>query len=296
MLQGLRNLFTCWKLDVYSTVAGGTYPLIDFEAVNKTDLFVLGGGELIRPDSLAMPTPCGLKFRNHSLAYKAYNHTFLAHLPWVKRVKTRKAILGCGVDAEAANQLHSSVLKDLAEFDYIGLRDTASLSILTDLPQLKGKVHYFPDLAFANKVSRHKKVGDYAAVVPTHRGKHLSRFPSELWLKEQLKDYGKAWFVPFGQKDNDDYYTSHLYSRCASEASFMHPNQVSLQSVTELFAGALKVVSYRLHGLILAFMVGVPYAVYPYHRKVERVFNDFGAFSLDEFREVQNEAFSEVVS
>ena len=57
MLEGLRQLFQGWQIQVVSDNDKSTYPKIDFDAVNKCDLFVLGGGELINADRLFFALP-----------------------------------------------------------------------------------------------------------------------------------------------------------------------------------------------------------------------------------------------
>lgn len=297
ILEGLRTLFKGWDLQVYSTCSGGAYPTLDFDKVNKCDLFVLGGGELIRKDCLAQPTPCRFKFKNHSKAYRLYNRTFLAHLPYLWRIKTRKVLLGCGVDATTLNR---NVLADLEQFSFIGLRDTASVETLKQYPKLADKTSLFHDLAFQLTPPKPAKKSDYAAVIPTHR-EGLELEASKAWLKENVTDYKTAWFIPFGKIDNNDYNTARvlsptLFLNGVVERNFLQPNQVNFSEVCKVMSGAREVFTYRLHGLILAHMLGVSYKFYPYHMKLNRVHETLASVCPDVIRVQQRKLMEDCVS
>ena len=292
ILEGLRTLFKGWEMQVYSTVTGGAYPTLDYNKANKSDLFIVGGGELIHKDCLAQPTPCRFKFKNHSLAYKLYNRTFLAHLPYLKHIKTRKVLLGCGVDAE---ELNWNVKKDLQQFSFIGLRDTTSMQTLKKIPELTDKIHLFHDLAFQLTPPKPTKKSDYAAVIPTHR-EGLSLESSEQWLKENVTGYRKAWLIPFGKNDNDDYTTARVLSPtlflAGVRSEFMLPSQVNFTAVCNLLSGAKEVFTYRLNGLILAYMLGVPCRFYPYHPKLNRVHDTLTGVCPDVIRREQQKTLN----
>lgn len=151
ILEGLRQLFKDWQLQVYSSDDAGAYPMIDFDEVNQRNLFVLGGGELINKHFLWMPYPCSLKV--HSRLYRLYAHTPFARKSWIKQITIPKVILGCGVDVAGPEDLDGNVVRDLEQFQYIGLRDKVAVEILQSFPMLKAKVHLFYDLAFAINMS-----------------------------------------------------------------------------------------------------------------------------------------------
>lgn len=240
-----------------------------------------------------MPTPSRFNFKNHSLAYKLYNRTFLAHLPYLQRVKIPKAVLGCGVDAESPAQLKRNVTKDLAQFNYIGVRDQTAYNILASLPQLKSKVHLFHDLAFQTKIDTPTKSGDYAVVIPTGNGETVAK--SKYWLENALNGYSNVWFVPFGQRDHDDYFTSRILSSCNTSknpSNIVLPNDVTLTKVTRLMGLCKTVFTYRLHGLILAYILGKPCQFYPYHTKLNRVYQTLQYHSVEEIKRLQAEEFA----
>ena len=147
ILQGLKELFNDWQVQPYTNDGYGAYPEVDFDMVNKCDLFVLGGGELINSRWLWMPKPC--MFKPRTKLYRLYARTPFSRRSWINQVRIRKVVLGCGVDVEKPEELRSNVVHDLERFSYIGLRDYASIEILKSFPQLCGKVHLFYDLAFA---------------------------------------------------------------------------------------------------------------------------------------------------
>lgn len=296
MLEGLRQLFKEWQLVVMSSDEVGAYPLIDFDVVNDCDLFVLGGGELIGTDFLFMPSPSRVHFKIPSCAHRLYVHTPFGHSAWTHHIKIPKVILGCGVNAENASQLKPNVIKDLEQFDYIGLRDNVAVDILSSIPQLKSKVDLFYDLAFAvntNGSWQHSK--DMAVVIPTDRFTYGDKgvrqrciaMHSCHWLEKKLKPYDKAVFLAFGEKDNNDYETCRLLATYANNSQILNATQVGSTEVLNLIGEATVTFPYRLHGLILSFMTGTKYEFYPYHWKLQRVHDTILGLDLEEIQQKQ---------
>ena len=150
ILEGVRTLFHDWQVSVYTSDFTSAYPFMDFEEVNKCDLFILGGGELISPDHLFLPSRSLFRFNYRSDIYRLYSHTPWAFPRWVHRVKIPKIILGCGING---NYVKPNVVHELEQFSYIGLRDNQAIQILKQYPSLADKVHLFYDLAFALNMS-----------------------------------------------------------------------------------------------------------------------------------------------
>jgi polysaccharide pyruvyl transferase WcaK-like protein len=150
ILEGLRELFTGWQVIVYANDFSSAYPFLDFDAVNKCDLFVLGGGELISPKNLFLPSAGLFRFKPHSVLWRLYAHTRFAFPPWVYRIKIPKVILGCGVNG---NYVEQKVVRELEQFSYIGVRDNEATKILKPHLTLRSKVHLFYDLAFALNIN-----------------------------------------------------------------------------------------------------------------------------------------------
>jgi len=150
ILEGLRTLFNGWELKVFTSDFVSAYPFMDFDEVNKCDLFVLGGGELISPDHLFLPSRSLFKFKYRSDLYRLYSHTPFAFPRWVHKIKIPKVVLGCGVNGD---QVNSQVVEELGQFSYIGLRDNVAIEILKKHPTLATKTHLFFDLAFAIEMS-----------------------------------------------------------------------------------------------------------------------------------------------
>jgi polysaccharide pyruvyl transferase WcaK-like protein len=289
MLEGLRQLFKGWQITVMSDNYRSSFPKLNFDVVNECDLFVLGGGELINSDRL--------------FSSDLYS---LFHSSWVKRVKIPKVILGCGVNAENANQFSSNVIRDLEQFDYIGLRDNASVEILSAIPELKGKVHLFYDLAFAINTDglTWKPSKDLAVVIPTDRStcKHdsgIRQFNVAVescgWLTKKLKPYSETKFLAFGAEDNADLETCKFLSSCASNSEILSPNQLSIELVLRLLSECSFVFPYRLHGLILSFLVGAPCEFYPYHWKLQRVHDTITGYTPEEISLKQKTLFDELI-
>jgi polysaccharide pyruvyl transferase WcaK-like protein len=230
--------------------------------------------------------------------YRLYAHTPFAHKSWVSRIKIPKIILGCGVNAESASQLKPNVIKDLEQFDYIGLRDNTAVNILKSFPQLKNKVHLFYDLGFAvdtNGLSwQHSK--DMAVVIPTDRFTCSDRgvrecdvaIKSQGWLKERLKLYGKTVFLAFGEQDNNDYETCQILASCCSNNSeILRSSQMSFEEILNLIGESAITFPYRLHGLVLSFLAGTRYEFYPYHWKLQRVHDTIAGLDVGEIRQRQ---------
>jgi polysaccharide pyruvyl transferase WcaK-like protein len=286
ILEGLKNLFKGWEVTVYSNTPDGKYPAIDFDAVNKSDLFVLGGGELIRKDCLFYYSPL-VKYTK----IPACIHHYLLARDWVKKVKVPKMILGCGVNTNSTWQLNKLVRKELAQFDFIGLRDTASVSKLKAIPELKDKVALTYDLAFAvehQTLKQDKKKGT-AVVVPTNRPGYYEFEESQKWLEQHLRCYDKAVFLPFGKVDNDDYQTCRQLCRGNGHSEIVQPE--SFTHVYSLMLEAEHVYAYRLHGLIMAFITGAQYSFWPYHQKLVRVHHTLKGKSVFNVRLEQFDVF-----
>jgi polysaccharide pyruvyl transferase WcaK-like protein len=230
--------------------------------------------------------------------YRLYAHTPFAHKSWVSRIKIPKIILGCGVNAKGPSELRTNVIKDLEQFDFIGLRDNVAVSILKSFPQLKSKVHLFYDLGFAidtNGLSwKHSK--NRAVVIPTDRFTRSDRGVTECevaiksreWLKEKLKPYEKTVFLAFGEQDNNDLETCEtLAFYCTNKSEIIKASQHSLEEILNLIGDSQITLPYRLHGLILSFLTGTRYEFYPYHWKLQRVHDTIKGLDLEEIKQKQ---------
>lgn len=297
MLKGLHALFHDWKVTVMNG-AGGT---LDFDSINECDLFVLGGGELIHGHRLFMASPSRFKFP--SLAYRAYARTRFGKRPWVHKIRIPRIILGCGVNVEEPQQIAAHVVKDLQQFDYIGLRDKTAVDILNQIPGLREKIGLFYDLTFALDVETSGAVKHrtgLAVVIPTDRfttsdkGVLVTNISvnSQDWLKEKLQDYKETVFLAFGELDNDDHETCKSLSSVASNASVLRASNLSMKQIFDLLSECDIVFPYRLHGLILSFILGKRYDFYTYHRKLGRVHDTIKDSSPETIRRSQYTSFN----
>lgn len=290
ILEGFRHLFKGWNVQPLAATEQSQYPIFDYDVINNSDLFVLGGGELIYSDRLFFYSPLVRYASIPAFAHRVFNFT-----SWVKHVKVPKVILGCGVNAVSASQLAPNVVRDLALFGYIGVRDNASLEILQSFPQLKSKVDLFYDLAFQNYVDRCcRRQSDLAVVIPTDRANLKIVEQSRGWLQKSLEPYGSVVFLPFGQIDNDDYRTCQALASCHSNSVILEPSELSFKKVTELLSSCQMVYPYRLHGLILSFMAGANYDFYPYHRKLDRVHRTLTGCSIEAIKLKQETTMKEL--
>ena len=210
ILEGLRELFKGWQIQVYANDFSGAYPFLDFEEVNKCDLFVLGGGELISPSNLFLPSKNLYRFKKGSISFRLYARSPFGFPLWVHRVKIPKIVLGCGVNGDHVN---ANVVHELEQFSFIGLRDKFAVQILKAIPSLMGKVELCYDLVFAL---------------------------------------------------NMDGNTCRFLAR---------------------------VFPFKLHGLVLSHMAGVPYTFPFYHSKVHRVRDTINDLTMAEIRQKQKSSF-----
>lgn len=276
-LEGYKQLFTDWTIVPFTNKEP-----IDYDSVNNCDLFALGGGELINSDRLFIP------------------------YPWVHKVTIPKIILGCGVNVEKLKDIKPNVLRELESFSYIGVRDYTALNILKTYPKLSEKTGLFYDLALQlnHNLLGWREPKDLAVVVPTDRFSNQADHGIKIydvakksrgWLKESLENHAETVFIPFGREDNDDYKTCLQLASCSEHSKVLSYNEVSLQNVLKLFSEATKIYAYRLHGLILAFMVGVCCEFYPYHWKLKRVHDTLVGKSPYVIRRAQGEYLENVL-
>lgn len=284
VLGGLKQLFMNWDIEVYAATSESRFPVFNYDAVNSCDLFVLGGGNLIWGDRLFFYSP----LVRYSFIPAAVHRRF--RFGWSKKIRVPKAVLGCGLDTA---KLSFEVLRELYNFDYIGVRDTFSFNALSSYPFNCGLCY---DLALANKIEcSPKKFGDVAVVVPTDRVGLDAVSKSGVWLKEQLANFRSAVFVPFGKVDNDDYKTCRCLADICGKDNVVLRGPVSFGKMVTLLSSCGAVVAYRLHSLILAYMVGAKYSFYPYHKKLTYVHETLAEKSLAEIKDKQRGEFRKVL-
>jgi polysaccharide pyruvyl transferase WcaK-like protein len=310
MLEGIKFLseryLSCRDFLVMTTTHASDVPVFDASIVNKCDLLILGGGEMISP-----------------------RHVWLRHDGWQKAVTVPKIIMGSGVDG---TKLSPRVREALRDFSYIGLRDNDAHRILSEDQYLAARAHLTLDptlvLATKYKLSRCSEPG-VAAVIPTERRvwprgdmsmvskarKAIRRYVAasayverrgvfytsisnskEALGRELSKDkVCEVKLLAFGGDDNDDLET------CRELADYLKPSfAVSVlkpstpEEALRVIASCEKVYAYRLHGMFLAFSVGVPFSVYPYHLKLRRNYDTLREFSLMRALKVVDEAWDQL--
>lgn len=280
-------MFEGWEVKVFAATPASKYPVFCFDEVNKCDLFVLGGGNLVYGDRLFFYSP----FVKYTFV-PAFLHRWFLRWDWPKKIKVPKIILGCGLNT---NKLSGGVVKTLNHFDYIGLRDNFSVSALKSFGELGSKTSLFYDCAFANKFEVSKRrFSDVAVVVPTDRLKLNAARETRGWLRHHLSNFKTVMFVPFGQVDNDDYQTCKALASGVNGAVVLKP-PVSFGKAAYLLSSCGFAVSYRLHGMILAYMAGTKYIFYPYHMKLRCVHETLAETSLAEIKDKQRGEFRKVL-
>ncbi len=263
MLEGIQYLFPNDTFDVLSD--SNTVPDI-VKAANDSDLFMLGGGELIRE-----------------------NEIFLRKPHWDREITVPKVVFGCGVNSPNQH-LSSEVEESLKTWQYIGLRDEASYQAL--LPRLPN-VHLCldPSIILTEKRQIRSILENYAVIIPTERKSRqydpginsTSIFEDTLpALKADLskEQFDRVHILDFRGDDNDDAATCQRLMD-----DFAHLNghiYVSGSPLEALWSMALcrKAYTYRLHGMIFAWMLGMPFKPFLYHSKIQRVYETLAAFTL----------------
>jgi polysaccharide pyruvyl transferase WcaK-like protein len=232
------------------------------EKANESDLFILGGGELINRDRL-----------------------FLNAVAWDYNIIVPKLVMGCGLNNPDYVSLQDHVKRSLRRFQFIGVRDGESYKLLREDPQLKDNVclSLDPSLILPLKYGiTWNPMEGVAAVVPTDRKTNkydLGILATGIidQTKQQLLDQLKrdnvhlAILLAFGGDDNDD------YASCEQLAEHFKPHlsvrivkPTSPKEALEILSACGKVYTYRLHGLVLAYALGIPFCGFGYHRKVKR--------------------------
>lgn len=274
VLEGIKHLFHDDEVTVFNEKN------FSFTEVNKHDLFVFGGGELVGLTQLFLPSP------------------------WVNKIKVPKIALGVGVNSKTAWNMRHRVKRDLAQFNYIGVRDSTALKILQGIRQLQGKTGLYYDCAYSVPLEPSNVRTWLTVIAPTDRksNKHdkgVTRCNTTLnsvkWLTDTINLKCKTVFVPFGTEDNNDFET------CLSLAAHVDESEVwchslNIGKVASLFSHAELVVAYRLHAMILAHMLDVPYVFYPYHWKLTRVYESIKNVTVDAVRVKQKKVLKDVLS
>lgn len=208
---------------------------------------------------------------------------------WEQKIKIPKIIFGCGVNALEYGELADHVKRGLHSFDSVGLRDNTSLQILNEpLPtkSLRSKTYlsFDPSMALTlkHKISWRKQEG-VGIVVPTDRKTNLrdngvqifniiDKTKSALKFRLHRDEITKVVLLAFGGDDNNDYHSCmqlETYLEDDFETSIVRP-ETPVEAL-KILSRCSRAYTYRLHGLIFAYMLGAPYYYFPYHWKVTRI-------------------------
>jgi exopolysaccharide biosynthesis predicted pyruvyltransferase EpsI len=113
-------------------------------------------------------------------------------------------------------------------------------------------------------------------------------------------------FLPFGKEDNNDGDTCSCLFRCSGvlnnnsytckSADIIRDEDISLSLVIKYISEAKLVIPYRLHGLILAFIIGRNYIFYPYHQKLIKVNQTLNGHNPEAIKAWQKALFNKVIN
>lgn len=288
MLEGLKTLFKGWDLQVYAATTESKYPVFNLEEVNKCNLIVIGGGELVHRDRLFFYS----SLVKHT-SIPAFLHRWFS-FGWTGGLKVPKVVLGCGLESKDG-YVTGSVYSDLYSSRFIGLRDVWSLEKLK--ATTLRNVGFFPDLSYALPLKRStsKIQRDLAVVIPTNRSYLDTVNDSRKWLVYTLAKYREVVFIPFGSKDNDDYITCLQLSTSFKNSTVIEPKDVTLPLVIDYLSKCDLSVSYRLHGVLLSHILGVKSKVWCYHPKINHMLNTIKNNSVESLRNQQQKMFKQVL-
>jgi len=266
MLEGIKFLLKKYlginSYQVMTNARGLKIPYFDVSRVNKTDLFVLGGGELINRDRLYLPG-----------------------FDWLQKIQVPKIIIGCGInDVTKPSEMLPSVMDSLETFVQVNVRDFHSYQLLRSCPSIKNNVYFDfdPSFALGMKYSLNFSHNDSIAIIPTDRTTkkydpgilHLDIInTSKAILAKMLKeDKAKSIkLIAFGGDDNDDSKNCHQlqyylfeHDICLKTEIFRPKNALEALSI---IGSCRKVYTYRLHGIIFSYMLKLPCVSFDYHCK-----------------------------
>ena len=257
MLEGLKYILDKKWINGFD-VMNGTEPLPEIiSRINKSDYFILGGGELIHYDKLYLP----------------FKH-------WIKQVEVPKMVYGCGVTSE---KLQSHVVDDLKSFGNMYVRDKVSQSILEDY-NIPVELCLDPSISLINKYNiRAKPFKGLAVIIPTDRKDDKSdagiiktniiqetkqQLKQDL-MKENIKE---VILLPFGEEDNNDYESCKVLSKyLEKDFNCVILDKPPVKQALKIISIAEKVYSYRLHGCIFSIALNIPLMVFAYHIKILRM-------------------------
>lgn len=196
-----------------------------------------------------------------------------------RKLKLLFTVVEVGVNVAKSKDLKKQVIRELEQFSYIGVRDFTAYKLLSCFGSLKNRLDLFYDLAFSLPVTETwRGRGCYSVVFPTDRT--TRRYDCGIQLFNTAKSsvdwlrgfncFGRMVFVPFGGDDNNDLETCRVLCQSVGNGDVIF--KPSLSEVLSLLVDAKLAVAYRLHGYVLAKLLGVPCVVYPYHWKLSRVY------------------------
>ena len=274
ILEGLQYLFNKFfnttEFNVMTNVQTDSVPQFTLEKANDADLFVYGGGEIINP-----------------------RHMFVARKCWLRWIHEPKIIMGCGVNARQYGEFQDHIKPCLRGFKYIGLRDEVACNILREDPELQSKIVLTldPSMILREKYGLNwnstEKVGVIIPTDRTHRDfdrgilttNIVASSRSILKQKLLLDGIRQIKLVALGKEDNDDAATCRQLKDYLSEFDVSIYEPLTVKDALDLLCSCQKIYTYRLHGLVFAHVLGIPYSYFSYHHKLERAHATLRKFS-----------------
>lgn len=259
MLEGIQHLFAEHEF----TILNDRMPLRAIvDDTNRSDLFVLGGGQLINRNRLFLP-----------IQY------------WDRNIKVPKIIFGCGVNAQI---LERHVLDSLGSYRLIGFRDNESCNLIP-----RARLCLDPSLILAKKHEfEPTNKENMAAIIPTERGhrNYDEGIVSTTILEDSVtllrKDLEKEQFdnivlLAFGNEDNNDLETCKRLQRYLPDYNTVILKPENPRNALDIIRRCRKTYTFRLHGLLFSWMLQVPFKCFGYHRKIRRVYDTLKDFTLE---------------
>jgi polysaccharide pyruvyl transferase CsaB len=273
LLSRLKREFPHVKLTVLSHCPRLTAQLHQTETINrwnpwqlrralmKSTVFVLGGGGLLQD-----------RTSQRSLAY------YLGLIEWAKRYKKPVYLLGQGIGPLRRATSKSRLLSTLAEVELIVVRDSESYKELLSLGLAEKNVLLGQDLAllleeFATPEIKTRTEESHICVV-LQRGLR----PTQLTMLADALDQIHAetgistLAVPFF-RTQDLPSCRQLIAAMRAPSKLWHPSEIAWPDLLAVLGGSQVVVGMRLHSLILALSLQVPFLAINYDPKMARFAN-----------------------
>ncbi len=251
-------------------ITGKTYPLL--KAILQTDIFVLGGGGIIRESG------------NFTNLKRLLDEIWLCNL-----LGKKIFIYGVSIGPIKSDKGLKMIQKTLLKCDYITVRDEKSISYLEKFGIDKSKYQMVPDPGFIslpkgqNKINssvlkkqvlEDSKIPIFFALGLIDDGKDLTWLDPFARVLDRVNEAtGKSFIaLPFryiGENEIDDVFIGkEVRKRLKSSCLSVHEQELNHEELSTVMQDSSCVIAVRLHSMILAIANETPFVAVNYDTKV----------------------------